>query len=99
MPWFASSGTRESRPRVYFVARTETDAHDLYLSEMGERPSVLVEEAHDTVGKTFRGLDGISVCTGYDSRQGFWMLWPSGETRNVSERAIGRTFHRVREIE
>jgi hypothetical protein len=37
------------------------------------------------------------VCDGYDPRSGFWMRAPGGAQRNVSERAIDRTYHRVRE--
>lgn len=52
---------------------------------------------HDTVGEQFRGMDGVYRCTSYDSRQGFWMLNEQNPSdwRNVSERAIGRTYHRV----
>jgi hypothetical protein len=55
------------------------------------------------VGKTYHsGGDGLTyVCTGYNPRWGFWMAWQgeAAESRitNVSERAIGRTFHEVRE--
>lgn len=38
----------------------------------------------------------VFLCTGYDPREGFWMQRVDGEGRtNVSERAIGRTYHRV----
>lgn len=49
------------------------------------------------VGGRYRSHRGVDVCTGYDPRNGFWMqsvLNPQNMT-NVSERAIGRTFHRV----
>lgn len=36
------------------------------------------------------------TCDGYDPRSGFWLRADSGEQRCVSERAIDRTFHRVR---
>lgn len=61
---------------------------------------------HHTVGHYFAtGLDGsIFYCDSYDSRIGYWMTradapvarWADelGEFRhNVSERAIGRTYH------
>ena len=37
------------------------------------------------------------MCDGYDPRHGFWMRDTSdGYQTNVSEMAIGRTYHRVR---
>ena len=51
------------------------------------------------VGHRYRGADGTYTCTAYAPRSGFWMR-PDAEhdkPRNVSERAIGRTFHEVRE--
>lgn len=55
------------------------------------------EPHHGTVGHRWRGLEGIYRCTSYDSRQGFWMENEAtpGDRRNVSERAPGRTFHRI----
>jgi hypothetical protein len=54
-----------------------------------------------TVGKKYRGFDQrIYECFGYDPRHGFWMRTvDEGEPRqtNVSERAIGRTYHLVHE--
>lgn len=49
------------------------------------------------VGKKYRTLDGLFECTGYDPRCGFWMQSTERELdlRNVSERAIDRTYHRV----
>lgn len=55
----------------------------------------------NTVGRVFRGTrDFHWVCFGYDPRHGFWMraIQPEGTTEviaNVSERAIGRTFHEL----
>ena len=50
------------------------------------------------VGQRYRGSDGTYVCDGYDPRHGFWMRdVATGEQRNVSERAIDRTYHRERE--
>ena len=54
---------------------------------------------HDTVGHNFRGWDlKIYFCDSYDPRIGYWMTETGepGNRRNVSERAIGRTFHLVR---
>lgn len=52
---------------------------------------------HPTVGKYFRGYDQIVYfCDSYDSDIGFWMTpIAEGERKNVSERAIGRTFHQI----
>ncbi len=55
---------------------------------------------HETVGRNFRAFGGeIYYCDSYDPRIGFWMtnVKGNGDRRNVSERAIGRTFHLVRE--
>ena len=55
-----------------------------------------------TVGKRFDypfGDEGDKeyLCTGYDYRCGFWMRsTKTGKLKNVSERAIGRTFHAQR---
>lgn len=56
----------------------------------------------EVVGGRYRALgDGgaivVYLCDGYDPRSGFWMRAPGGAQRNVSERAIDRTYHRVRE--
>lgn len=61
----------------------------------------LDEEWHSTVGERFRGMDGVYRCTSYDSRCGFWMQNEADpkDWRNVSERAIGRTFHRIYNLE
>lgn len=51
---------------------------------------------HETVGRTFTAWNGERYwCDSYDSRIGFWMtnIDNEGDRRNVSERAIGRTFH------
>lgn len=62
---------------------------------------------HHTVGRRFRGWDGhIYCCDSYDSRIGYWMTREDAPEanhqdqsgpwrRNVSERAIGRTYHEV----
>lgn len=52
------------------------------------------------VGKRYRGFDGrVYLCFGYDPRSGFWMRAEGEPAReaNVSEAAIDRTYHRVRE--
>jgi hypothetical protein len=50
----------------------------------------------ETVGKRFRSFDRSYLCFGYDPRHGFWVRdEETGEQRNISERAIGRTYHRI----
>lgn len=97
--FFASAST-ERRLASYFLACTEAEVRAMYETEMGKPPTVVVKEArHPTVGERFRSPYGDCTCTSYDSRQGFWMAWANGERHNVSERAIGRTYHRVYEEE
>lgn len=56
---------------------------------------------HTVVGKHFAGHSfqhnstQIYFCDSYDPRQGFWLtnVADSTDRKNVSERAIGRTFH------
>lgn len=52
------------------------------------------------VGRRYRGFmsDCVYKCIGYDPAIGFWMQSETDEREftNVSERAIGRTFHAVR---
>jgi len=53
---------------------------------------------HHTVGKRFRGWDGnIYFCDSYDPSCGYWMTDEknSSNRRNISERAVGRTYHEV----
>lgn len=64
---------------------------------------------HDTIGRCFKGCDGVFyLCDSYDPRIGFWMtpLFPDqvqstfgkgepAKRKNVSERAIGRTWMRI----
>jgi hypothetical protein len=54
---------------------------------------------HHTVGQDFLGWDGGRYyCDSYDPRCGYWMTplgEPTRERRNVSERAISRTYHIV----
>lgn len=50
------------------------------------------------VGQHFKSFNRKYLCFGYDPRQGFWMrsVDDPEDERNVSERAIDRTFHRCR---
>jgi len=53
--------------------------------------------ANDLVGRRFRAWDGnVYECTKYDPDAGFYMKSDVRETC-VSERAIGRTFHLIRQ--
>jgi len=52
---------------------------------------------HEVVGHTFIGWNGATfICDSYDPRIGYWMTNTDDATdrRNVSERAIGKTFHK-----
>lgn len=53
---------------------------------------------HHTVGHYFKDWNGqYYFCDSYDPRSGYWMtgVLDSMDRKNVSERAIGRTFHEV----
>jgi len=52
---------------------------------------------HPVIGRSFRGWDGKTyLCESYDPTCGYWMTAVDGSRRtNVSERAIGRTYHRI----
>ncbi len=60
---------------------------------------------HDTIGQHFKAHDGKYYwCDSWVENMGFWMtevdkdtqrIVPEGRRTNVSERAIGRTFHRT----
>lgn len=59
---------------------------------------------HPTVGHYFSAPNfsgpspAVYYCDSYDPRCGFWMTDIATQERtNVSERAIGRTFHRIME--
>lgn len=59
---------------------------------------------HDTIGRYFNAHDGKKYwCDSWVENMGFWMtevdkdtlvIVPEGRRANVSERAIGRTYHR-----
>ena len=58
---------------------------------------------HSVIGHYFKVWDGgLAYCDSWDPRIGYWMTWispddgtPTGVRRNVSERAIDRTFHTI----
>jgi hypothetical protein len=73
--------------------------------------SILTPETHpehDTVGHYFKAHGCIYLCDSYDTTIGYWMTPAFGEEHaltgrkpkrtNVSERAIGRTFHIVHDV-
>lgn len=49
------------------------------------------------VGLKFKSLDGVCYCSGYNNAHGYWMerLEKDVPRSSVSERAIGRTYHRI----
>lgn len=53
---------------------------------------------HTVVGHKFVGPFGTYFCDSYDPNLGFWMtnVDDPEDRRNVSERAINRTYHNVR---
>jgi len=61
-------------------------------------PIVTSSPIHAVIGHRFKAWDGnVYLCESEDE-DGYWMVQvdkPS-ERRNVSTRAIGRTFHRVK---
>lgn len=54
---------------------------------------------HYAIGHLFRPPlreDGaVCLCIAFDWRTGFWMRFPDGTERDVSTRAIGRTYHKI----
>jgi len=62
----------------------------------GEDVYVPTDWVLSVVGKRYDTATGPCLCFGYDRRHGFWMRdEATGEERNVSERAIGRTVHEI----
>lgn len=56
----------------------------------------LTAAEHPVVGRFFKSAGETFYCDSYDPRIGYWMsCLDSDARRNVSERAIGRTFHEV----
>lgn len=56
---------------------------------------------HETIGKLFSAWDGHPYyCDSWQSDLGFWMTQVGNPSirRNVSERAIGRTFHLIEKL-
>lgn len=55
---------------------------------------------HPVIGWNFAGYDGkFYYCDSYDPRIGFWVqeIGNPENRKNISERAIGRTFHVISE--
>jgi hypothetical protein len=55
------------------------------------------EWVNGIVGKKYKAAGEVFTCFGYDPRCGFWMRSDDGPVHNVSERAIGTTFHMMRQ--
>lgn len=53
------------------------------------------EWAQSVVGLRYRTFEGVCLCVGYRPEAGFVLRNASGQEREVSERAIGRTVHPV----
>jgi len=89
----AGSSPAKYDPCEHHVGSADYAGPELY------HPSSWVQEV---VGKKFRGPfnEGEFLCTGYDPRCGFWMQRldePEAHLRDLSERAIGRTYHQISE--
>lgn len=78
----------EGKPCEYHRGGKAYAGDDVY------EPSAWVLEV---VGRRYRGWDALYECIGYDPRHGFWMQQVDAPhtRRNVSERAIDRTYHQV----
>lgn len=76
---------------------------------MNRKPEIWTRETHpdhETIGQVFKAWNGyVFECDSWEENLGFWMTridapedrradTHSEFRRNVSERAIGRTFHR-----
>lgn len=62
-------------------------------------PQTFEEWSKTIVGKRYRSMGRVYLCTSYDPAGGFWMRSvDSADPREtcISERAIGRTYHEVR---
>ena len=59
--------------------------------------TVHTDPDHHTIGKRFKAWDGhVYLCDSHEDNHGYWMTRVDDPTvrKNVSERAIGRTFHK-----
>lgn len=94
----------------YFLVPAETDdaaiaaVRGLLAGEWADDPLRVVEvrDDHHAVGHRFRAPladEAACTCIAFDWRVDYWMQFPSGKRRDVSFRAIDRTFHRIRERE
>jgi hypothetical protein len=82
-----------------FPCRDHRDAQGNRAPYTGRDVYEPSEWVQKVVGKRYRAWNSeIYLCTGYDPRAGFWMrnVLDEGDLRNVSERAIGGTYHEVR---
>jgi hypothetical protein len=79
--------------RQYAGAKKEKNVlHEIHVS------SLVLVGGGPTIGHKFKGHDGkVYLCDSYEPRYGYWMTEDGNlnNRRNVSERAIDTTFHRV----
>lgn len=82
---------------IKFVRRHPCEQHPGGADYVGPDAYEPSDWVKSVVDKRYRGTDGVFLCTGYDPRCGFWMRHTerADDIRNVSERAIGRTYHRI----
>jgi hypothetical protein len=93
-PEWCSTCIEQQTPCLYHV-----DKDGLPIAYAGPDVYEPTQWVTGVVGKRYkRAFGGIVVCFGYDPRHGFWMrdVEPPHQEHNVSERAIGRTYHTVR---
>lgn len=78
-------------PTIYPTCPHHVNGEDYEGRDVHE-PSKWVKQV---VGAFYDGTEGVYECVGYDPRSGFWMrnLDNPDDLRNVSERAINRTFN------
>lgn len=83
------SSCRDSRQECPYHGKERRD----YAGSDAYEPSSWVLSV---VGNRYTSLSGPVLCVGYDPRHGFWVKdEATGEERNVSERAIDRSLHRI----
>lgn len=87
----------ENPARLAIIEQLNTILVDYPPCPSEELKTPLTHPDHETVGHCFHGcFGGIYYCDSYDPRIGFWVveLGKPENRKNISERAIGRTYHR-----
>jgi len=93
-PAWCSTCIEQGKPCEHHVGKDGLPM--MYAGPDVYEPSQWVKEV---VGKRYRAaFGGIVTCFGYDPRHGFWVrdVEAPHKEHNISERAIGRTYHAVR---